>query len=76
MAIRITDREKEIFKIISKSGAISRKMLMEDYNMDRRRIDKLEKEGYFEKHKDTELVKKNMKIDTVIVLGTKAKSMQ
>lgn len=54
MGIRITEREEEIFKIISKSGAISRKMLTEDYNMDRRRIDKLTKEGYFERHHDTE----------------------
>ena len=34
MAIKLTERDIEIFKIISKTGSISRGMLEEDFNMD------------------------------------------
>ena len=54
MSLKITKREEIIFQIISKVGAITRKMLVEDFGVDRRRINKLEKEGFFKKHTDKE----------------------
>ncbi|MCI5630243.1 MAG: hypothetical protein MR346_11555 [Clostridium sp.] len=43
MAIKLTERDIEIFKIISKTGSISRGMLEEDFNMERRSIYRLTK---------------------------------
>lgn len=43
MAIKLTDRDIEIFKIISKTGSISRGMLENDFKMERRSIYRLTK---------------------------------
>lgn len=43
MAIRLTERDISIFNIISKVGSISRAMLDEEFNMDRRSIYRLTK---------------------------------
>ena len=43
MAIKLTERDINIFKIISKTGSISRKMLDEVFNMERRSIYRLTK---------------------------------
>ena len=43
LAIKLTERDINIFKIISKTGSISRVMLEEDFNMERRSIYRLTK---------------------------------
>lgn len=43
MAIKLTNRDLEIFKIISKVGSISRGMLEDDFGMERRSIYRLTK---------------------------------
>lgn len=43
MAIKLTERDINIFKIISKCGSISRKMLNDDFEMERRSIYRLTK---------------------------------
>ena len=74
MALKITKREENIFQIISKVGAITRKMLVEEFGMDRRRITKLEKEGFFKKHTDTEKEGKRLKNKYVYSFGTTGKA--
>ena len=61
MALKITKREEIIFQIISKVGATSRKMLVEEFGLDRRRISRLEKEGFLKKHTDKEREGKRFK---------------
>lgn len=43
MAIKLTDRDIKIFKIIAKTGSISRGMLEDDFGMERRSIYRLTK---------------------------------
>lgn len=73
MGLKITKREEIIFQIVSKVGAITRQMLVEEFGLDRRRINKLEKENFLKKHTDKEKEDNRFKNKHSYSFGNKGK---